>query len=319
MKIGLVTDSLANLPTDELIVTAGKLGLDCLEFATGNWSTAPHVDLQKLLSSSQARSDLKMKMADNGLTISSFNANGNQLHPGESGAVHAKCVDDTIKLAELMDVENVIMMSGLPGGEGDKYPNWVVTSWPPETQEILKYQWDVAEKYWAEISHVAKNSGVKLCVELLGQQLAYNLPTFKRIREVAGDTVGLNFDPSHILWMGGDPLAFIREASDMIYSVHAKDAYIDMYNRATTTALDHRPMHMIKERSWSYVTLGYGQTEAWWAEFVYMLATFVSPDLTLNIEHEDMNLSRMEGVVKSIDLLKRVAMFEKSDYELPAI
>jgi len=319
MKIGLVTDSLANLPTDELIKTAKNLGLDCLEFATGNWSTAPHLDLQKLLSNSQARKDFQQKMDDNGLFISSFNANGNQLHPGESGTVHSKCVDDTIKLAELMDVERVIMMSGLPGGPGDKYPNWVVTSWPPETQEILKYQWEVAEKYWAEIGQVAKNSGVKLCVELLGQQLAYNLPTFRHLREAGGENVGLNFDPSHILWMGGDPLAFIREASDMIFSVHAKDAYIDTFNRGTTTALDHRPMHLIKERSWSYVTLGYGQNESWWGEFCYMLATFVSPDLVLNIEHEDMNLSRMEGVIKSVDLLKRVAMFEKSDYELPQI
>ncbi|RQW64746.1 sugar phosphate isomerase/epimerase family protein [Vibrio viridaestus] len=319
MKLGLVTDSLANLSTDDVIKTSSQLGLDCLEFATGNWSTAPHIDLQKLLASSQARRDFQTKMDDHGLTISSFNANGNQLHPGESGAIHAKCVDDTIKLAELMNVERVVMMSGLPGGRGDQYPNWIVTSWPPETQDILAYQWEVAEKYWSEISYVARESGVKLCVELLGQQLAYNLPTFRHIREIGGETVGLNFDPSHILWMGGDPMAFIREAADMIYSVHAKDAYIDKFNRGTSTALDHRPMHMIKERSWSYVTLGYGQPEAWWGEFVYLLATYVSPDLTLNIEHEDMNLSRMEGVIKSVDLLKRVAMFEPSDYELPQI
>ena len=319
MKLGLVTDSLANLPVDDVIAKAAELELDCLEFATGNWSSAPHLDLEKLLNNSSARAEFKQKLEDNGLTISALNANGNQLHPGDSGIVHAQCVDDTIKLAELMEVENVVMMSGLPGGPGDKYPNWVVTSWPPETQEILKYQWEVAEKYWKEISVAAKNSGVKLCVELLGQQLAYNLPTFKRIRDVAGETVGLNFDPSHIIWMGGDPLAFIREAGDMIYHVHAKDAYIDKVNRATTTGLDHRPMHMCRERSWSYVTLGYGQTEAWWGEFCYLLATFSNPELTLSIEHEDMNLSRLEGVIKSVDLLKRVALFEKSDYELPQI
>jgi len=34
MKIGLITDSLANLPTDEQIKTARNLGLDCLEFTT---------------------------------------------------------------------------------------------------------------------------------------------------------------------------------------------------------------------------------------------------------------------------------------------
>ena len=42
------------------------------------------------------------------------------------------------------------MMSGLPVGcEGDKTPVWITTSWPPETQDILDYQWNqVAIPAW---------------------------------------------------------------------------------------------------------------------------------------------------------------------------
>lgn len=319
MKIGLVSDSLAHLSVDEVLKTASDLELNCIEFATGNWSTAPHLDLDKLLSNPSARAEFKSKLRDHGLTLSALNANGNPLHPGPTGKVHSDCLYKTMELANLLEVENVITMSGLPGAPGDSFPNWIVTSWPPETQVILKHQWEVAQGYWTQTAQAARDHGVRICIELHGQQLAYNLPTFLQLREITGDVVGLNFDPSHIMWMGGDPLAFIRQAGSMIYHVHAKDTFIDTVNRTTATALDNRPMTQSRERSWSYVTLGYGQTEPWWNAFCYTLAHFASPDLTLSIEHEDMNLSRMEGVIKSVNLLKRTATFEKSDYVLPAI
>ena len=319
MKIGLVSDSLAHLPVEEVIQTAAALQLDCIEFATGNWSTAPHLDLDKLLSSSSARAEFTSRLQDNGLALSALNANGNPMHPGDTGKIHSECLFKTLKLAGLLGVENVITMSGLPGAPGDHYPNWIVTSWPPETQTILAHQWKVAESYWKETAQVARDNGVRIAIELHGQQLAYNLPTFLQLREITGDVVGLNFDPSHIMWMGGDPLIFIRQAGAMIYHVHAKDTLIDYVNRATATALDNRPMTQSRDRSWSYVTLGYGQPEPWWNAFCYTLTHFASPELTLSIEHEDMNLSRMEGVIKSVNLLKRTAAAERSDYVLPAI
>lgn len=319
MKIGLVSDSLAHLSVDEVIKTASELKLDCIEFATGNWSTAPHLDLEKLLSSANARAEFMSKLRDHGLTISALNANGNPIHPGPTGKTQSDCLYKTLELANLLEVENVITMSGLPGAPGDSYPNWIVTSWPPETQVILKYQWEVAQSYWTKTAQAARDKGVRIGIELHGQQLAYNLPTFLQLREITGDVVGLNFDPSHIIWMGGDPLVFIHQAGNMIYHVHAKDTLIDTVNRATATALDNRPMTQSRDRSWSYVTLGYGQTEPWWNTFCYALAHFANSDLTLSIEHEDMNLSRMEGVVKSVNLLKRAAAIEKSDYVLPAI
>ncbi|MDW8845032.1 sugar phosphate isomerase/epimerase [Erwinia sp. MMLR14_017] len=319
MKLGLVSDSLSHLSVEDVIKTAADLKLDCLEFATGNWSTAPHLDLDKLLSNPAARQELQSRLSDNGLTLSALNANGNPLHPADTGRVHSACLHKTIELAALMGVENVITMSGLPGAPGDSFPNWIVTAWPPETQLILAHQWEVAESYWRSLAQVARDSGVRICIELHGQQLAYNLPTFRQLREITGDVVGLNFDPSHIIWMGGDPLEFIRSAGSMIYHVHAKDTFTDSVNRATATALDNRPMTMSRERSWSYVTLGYGQPEPWWNQFCYALAHFADPGLTLSIEHEDMNLSRMEGVIKSVELLRRAAMVERSDYVLPAI
>ena len=54
MRIGMVTDSLAHLPLDELLRTAAELGIETLEFACGNWSGAPHLKLDALLDSAAA-------------------------------------------------------------------------------------------------------------------------------------------------------------------------------------------------------------------------------------------------------------------------
>ena len=46
-----------------------------------------------------------------------------------------------IRAAREMGIKTVCTMSGLPAGSAtDTMPNWVVSSWPPETQAILKYQ-----------------------------------------------------------------------------------------------------------------------------------------------------------------------------------
>jgi sugar phosphate isomerase/epimerase len=72
----------------------------------------------------------------------------------------------------------------------------------------------------------------------------------------------------------------------------------------------------VKDRSWSYVTLGYGHGELWWREFCYALR-LNGYDGWLSIEHEDIVLSRMEGIRRSVDLLKRTMIEEPSDYVLP--
>ncbi len=57
--------------------------------------------------------------------------------------------------------------------------------------------------------------------------------------------------------------------------------------------------------------------EQWWREFCYRLR-LSGYDGWLSIEHEDAVLSRMEGMRRSIDLLKRTSIDEPSDYVLPA-
>ena len=75
------------------------------------------------------------------------------------------------------------------------------------TWEILDWQWN--EKllpYWTKLAAAARDAGVKLCVELHGHQLVYNVPTLLKLRKEVGNIVGTNLDPSHLFWMDADPL-----------------------------------------------------------------------------------------------------------------
>lgn len=74
----------------------------------------------------------------------------------------------------------------------------------------------------------------------------------------------------------------------------------------------------IPGRAWSYITLGYGNGESWWRGFCYRLRT-AGYDGWLASEHEDVMLSREEGVLKPVQLLQDVAPSETSDYKPQAI
>jgi sugar phosphate isomerase/epimerase len=70
--------------------------------------------------------------------------------------------------------------------------------------------------------------------------------------------------------------------------------------------LDTRPSSQAAERSWNYVTLGYGHDQLWWRQFCTALR-MVGYDGVLSIEHEDSLMAPLEGVRKSVELLRNVA------------
>ena len=258
-------------------------------------------------------------LAENGLSLAALNCNGNQLHPVE-GERQSKTVYETIQAAGLLGVDAVVLMSGLPaGGPDDVRPNWITCAWPLENGEILDWQWN--EKllpYWQKLGAFAAGCGVrKLCVELHGHQLVYNVPTLLKLRKEIGPIIGANLDPSHLFWMGADPLAAIDALGDAIHHVHAKDTSINVTAADLTGRLETLGHDRVKERAWNYITLGYGHGEQWWRQFCYRLR-LNGYDGWLSIEHEDIILSRMEGLRRSVDLLKGAMAVEPGDYALPA-
>jgi len=319
MKLGFVSDSLGGLSLEKMLGHAQRLGVSGVEVNTCGWSTAPHFDLGGMLGNAAAQKTFLKAFKDRGLEIISLNANGNPLHPTDRA--QGEGLKNTIRVAGEMGIKTVCTMSGLPAGSAtDTMPNWVVSSWPPETQAILRYQWD--EKllpFWTEIGALAKQSGVeRIALELHGNQCVYNVPSLLKLRKAVGPVVGANLDPSHLFWMGADPLVAAEALGKAVYHVHAKDTMLNAPVQATTSLLENGSLIDIPARSWSYITLGFGHGEEWWRQFCYRLK-MAGYDGWLSIEHEDVLLNSVEGLEKSVALLKGLMPVAPSDFKLQDI
>ena len=80
--------------------------------------------------------------------------------------------------------------------------------------------------------------------------MVYNAPTTHRVRDQVSKNIGANLDPSHVLWMGGDP---IQMAKDLSIEVHEKDLrYEDLKNADeaffTGTAVEITPITIVDNK-----------------------------------------------------------------------
>jgi sugar phosphate isomerase/epimerase len=305
MKIGLLTDGLGVEGLDAMLALAADLGVEAVEFGCGGWSDVPHLDLDRLVRTETARVELLAKVAEHGLEISALNVSGNPLKPGADGALHDRQTRQAIRLAGLLGIDRVVLMSGLPAAPGDRHPNWINVAWPPELAEVLEYQWAELVRYWEPLVATARMEGVeRLCVEMHAHQLVYNVPTLLRLRQIVGTVVGATYDPSHLVWMGADPIAGIAALGDAIYHVHAKDTKIEAA-AALTSRFETLPNDDADSRSWNYVTLGHGHDAEFWRTFCLALADH-GYDGALSIEHEDARQDPIDGVRESVALLRSV-------------
>lgn len=311
MKTGLYTDSLADLTFAAALDWIAAQGIEAVEIGTGNFSRAPHCDLARLLSDAEARTEFTDAIKSRGLTLSALDCNGNLLDPHpERGEKARDTYYKTVQAASLLGVDTVITMSGCPGDpSGTPYPNWVTHNWQPEFVQLHNWQWnEVARPFWEKAGRYAADHGVKIAIEMHPGQMVYNTDGLLRLREIAGPSLGANFDPSHLFYQGMDPLLVIRALGPgFVFHVHAKDTRIDPHETALNGVIDMREMPRVAERAWAYRTLGFGHSELWWREFVSALRA-VGYDGVLSIEHEDSLMSAREGIVKSVEFLKPIVL-----------
>jgi sugar phosphate isomerase/epimerase len=307
MKLGVFTPLLSQLPLDDVLRRLRTMQINTVELSTGNYPGDAHCKLS-MLENSFEFADFKNKLDELGVNISALSCHGNALHPNAERARRARDVSrKTILLAEKLGVPFVVDFSGCPGDSPQSTaPNWVTCPWPPEYLDVLKWQWDeVVAPYWIEHATFAADHGVKIAVEMHPGFVVYNPDTMLRLRSIAGQHIGCNYDPSHMFWQSIDPVAAIRILGDAIFHVHAKDTQIYTANLSRTGVLDTKPYTDERNRAWIFRTCGYGHGAEWWKEFVSTLRMF-GYDNVLSIEHEDSLLSPMEGLTKAAEFLNEV-------------
>ncbi|MCL2532062.1 MAG: sugar phosphate isomerase/epimerase [Oscillospiraceae bacterium] len=313
MKLGVFTCLLSNLPLAQALDYFKSLSIEMIELGCGAYPGNAHANPKELLADPAKLAAFKQTIADSGLEISALSCHANPLHPNkEIAAAFDADMRDTVLLAEALGVRNINTFSGCPGDhDGAKYPNWVTCPWPNDFGEILDWQWN--EKlipYWKDFAAFAKSHGVdKIGLELHPGFMVYNTETLLRLREAVGPEIGANFDPSHLIWQGMDPIACIRAMGDAIFHVHAKDTKIDAYNTAINGVLDTKAYGDELHRSWIFRSVGYGNDANYWKDIVSNLR-MVGYDYAMSIEHEDSLMSQNEGLSKAVTLLKDVMITE---------
>jgi sugar phosphate isomerase/epimerase len=312
MKVGVFTALLAKFSLDKVLEKLKSLNIHTVELGTGNYPGDPHCKLS-MLNDRQALKEFKQKLESNGFTISALSCHGNPLHPNAAIAkAYQETSKRTVRLAEKLGVSVVIDFSGCPGdSDKAKYPNWVTCPWPPEYLDLLAWQWErKVIPYWTRHAQFAKDHGVKIAIEMHPGFVVYSPETLLKLRHAVGNTVGCNYDPSHMFWQSIDPIKAIRVLGDSIFHVHAKDTQIYDSNLPKTGVLDTKKYTDERNRSWIFRSVGYGHDDGWWKEFISTLRMY-GYDHALSIEHEDSLLSPDEGLSKAAAFLNAIVIRDR--------
>ena len=313
MKLGLMANCFGNMSWEDACKASKEAGLEAIEPGCGGFVGKAHCNPRELLKDSGAMKRFVETAEKNGLEISGISVHGNPLHPDKkASAEHIADLEDAIALAPKIGVKVINGFAGCPGaGPGAKYPNWITCPWPPYFDEGIKWQWEnAAIPFWSEMAKKAKKAGVKFAFEMHPGDMLYNTEALLMLRESVGEEISCNFDPSHLFWQGMDPIVCIKRLGDAIIHVHAKDVTVDKNVVEFRGVNDWKHYGDIANRAWTFRTVGYGHDAMFWNDFVSTLR-LVGYDGVISIEHEDPLMSANEGLMKAIQFLQKVLLYEE--------
>jgi len=291
VKLGLLTAAFPSLSLEEVADWAATNGFEALEVAC--WPAAggerrryagvSHIDVDRL--DAKAAHGIHDLLSSRGLTISSLAYYPNPLDPDPAQRSQAQAhIRKVIEAAATLEVNLVATFIGRD------------QSRPPEPAFA-----EVLEQWPALVKHAA-DRGVRIAIENCpmifstdewpgGRNLAYSPALWRRLFEaMPGETLGLNLDPSHLVWQLIDIQRVVREFGPRIYHVHAKDLEIDrdgLYENGV----------MSLGMGWQVPRLP-GLGEVQWNRFIAALIR-AGYDGVVSVEHEDRSF---EG---DLDLVKR--------------
>ena len=296
MKLGLLTAPFPDTPLLDVADWAKGAGFEALEIACWPKATGPtrryagtcHIDVAAT-SPSEAK-EIVTALGERKLTISALGYYPNPLHPDPA---HRQTVIEHLKQVIVTASRmGLSLVNTFCGGDATKH---------------VDANWQEALKVWPDIIAHARGNGVKLAFENCpmifsydewpaGHNIAYSPHVWRRILEAWGDDVGMNYDPSHLVWQMIDQPRFIREFGPHMLHVHAKDLMIDrdgLYERGILSA----------GIGWQVPRMpGLGEVD-WSATFSALYrAGYDGPVI---IEHEDRNFEGSDEQVKRGFLLAR--------------
>ena len=312
--ITLCTGQWADLPMEELARKCGEFGFDGLELAC--WGD--HFEVDKALADDGYCRRKREILDRHNMSVFAVSAHlvgqavldridsrHQSILPdyvwgdGDPDGVNDRAAEElknTARAARKMGVE---VVNGFTGSS-----IWhLLYSFPPVPPSAIDEGFDLLARRFNPILDVFAECGMKFALEVHPTEIAFDLVTAQRALEALDhrQEFGFNFDPSHLIWQGVDPVEFIRAFPDRIYHVHMKDAIVTLDGRSGILA-----SHLNfgdPRRGWDFRSLGRGGIN--FEEIIRALndAGYEGP---LSVEWEDSGMDRDHGAREACQFVKEL-------------
>ncbi len=221
---------------------------------------------------------VKKILEKTGLKISSLTLYRGVVPGTEDAEKYVEDFKEVLEAAETLGVDVVCTLGGFP---------------VPGKNKMATIREDLPGLF-GPLGEKASRRGVRIAFENCWAFNLQNLDHFAAAMEVLPESVGLNYDPSHLYWQRLDYLAAVDEFGSRIFHTHAKDTTED------EAAL--KRVGVLERGWWRYSIPGTGGID--WAAYTDRLKS-VGYDGVLSVEHEDKQFGPEEGFEKAIEHLSR--------------
>ncbi len=176
-------------------------------------------------------------------------------------------------------------------------------SFPTTTEEMISAGYQHIRELWDPIFDEFDRLGIKFALEVHPTEIAFDLYTTQRLFEVFENrpTLGINFDPSHLVWQGVNPALFIREFAGKIFHVHMKDVSVNLDGKAGILG-SFLPFGD-RRRGWNFRSLGHGDVD--FGEIIRELNA-TGYNGPLSVEWEDNGMDREFGAIESLAFVEQI-------------
>lgn len=300
MKLGFVSAILPELSFEELVDYAADSGFSCIEVccwpagkAERRYAGVTHIDVETLddQKTEKIRSYLKTK----GIEISALGYYPNPLDPDEEKRqFYTGHIRKVIAASAKLGVYKVNTFIGR------------------DKNKSVDENFELFGSVWKPLIEFAESSQVKVGIENCpmiftrdewpgGNNLASTPAIWRRMfREIPSDCFGLNYDPSHLLWMQMDYVKPVYEFSSKLFHIHLKDAKV-YRNKLNEVGIMATPLEFHAPK-----IPGLGDID--WGKFISAL-TDIRYRGPVCIEVEDKSFEdTLEHRIHALDLSRRYLM-----------
>ncbi|WP_404437219.1 sugar phosphate isomerase/epimerase [Microbacterium aerolatum] len=217
---------------------------------------------------------------------------------GEPEGVRQRAAEELKLTAVVARKLGVDVITGFTGSKIWPY----VAMFPPVGAEVIDAGYHDFADRWNPILDVFDGEGVRYAHEVHPGEIAYDYWTCVRALEAIDhrDAFGFNWDPSHMMWQGVDPVAFIVEFADRIVHVDCKDTRIRPRSGRAGVLGSHLPWGDPR-RGWDFVSTGHGDVP-WEDAFRALRAVRYSGPIS--VEWEDAGMDRLHGAAEAVQFVR---------------